>query len=732
MIFAILFQLLIASNSTAQAEEFHNWQFCTSNSGQEVCSPIKLNENIQYRLAGGNFQGVYKAEFTPDKCKTNGCWLFIGEGADNINVAINSATVYTQNDRDGAPFYTRYLSNAVFLPSALIKDENKIEIRVKDLNQTIFGIRTGSVTLGSFSEVSELQFFDFFKRTGITLLSFYSLVVIFITLFLMSLMTRSLGVATLALYSGATAVYLFSFSEIPRSYFDPIFTTGPLHFSLRLFQDFTLSILIGFYFQGTKFAFRKSILVIYTAAIASQFGLWVFGDHTYKAFLYLMYGLSPLIFFPMGYGFLQSLRYKEDARIKIWLVLFFILMMALQMNDLFAFWQVYKGFFFVRFYPNFILILFTLMYIDRELKHRLMIQKEILIGQLATKLSHDIRSPLAALQMTAGNTSHLPEDQKTIIRNAIDRIREIANSLLKEHRSVSSSDSIAFVPNKATLQLVATELTELASEIVNEKRAEYSKHSNLKLEFKADTLQSTVTALIEPNELKRILSNLINNAVESLNQFSGLVQVTIKKSKNNIEIIISDQGCGIPADVLPKLFQKGASFGKKDGNGLGLASAKEMIEAMHGSIDIESKEGNGTNVTLRLPLAQAVDIFTVQINLKNVQTVTIVDDDRSVHDFWKERLKDHQNIKLQHFYSPQEFMAYMRTNFGSEDQTLFLVDYEFKNSDMNGLELIESFGIETQSLLVTGKSENIEIQTKCEKLGLKILEKNKLSEVVVG
>jgi signal transduction histidine kinase len=103
------------------------------------------------------------------------------------------------------------------------------------------------------------------------------------------------------------------------------------------------------------------------------------------------------------------------------------------------------------------------------------------------------------------------------------------------------------------------------------------------------------------SDLKNIISNLINNSAEAMDQ-NGFISVSLEKEDENLLLEIRDNGKGIPKEILPQLMQEGASFGKKDGNGLGLYHAKKSIESWGGQIQIRSTVGVGTTVSIKLPI----------------------------------------------------------------------------------------------------------------------------------
>ncbi|MCA9093851.1 MAG: ATP-binding protein, partial [Planctomycetaceae bacterium] len=117
-------------------------------------------------------------------------------------------------------------------------------------------------------------------------------------------------------------------------------------------------------------------------------------------------------------------------------------------------------------------------------------------------------------------------------------------------------------------------------------------------------------ALINVGQIQQVLMNLIINARQAMSPGGRLtVQVKNHPETSIAEIVVKDTGSGIPADQLKKIFDRFFSTKTGDeagqgGSGLGLALAREVIEAHQGRIRVESTVGKGTAFTLKLPLHQ--------------------------------------------------------------------------------------------------------------------------------
>lgn len=364
------------------------------------------------------------------------------------------------------------------------------------------------------------------------------------------------------------------------------------------------------------------------------------------------------------------------------------------------------------------------------------------LGKIAKQVAHDIRSPLAALSMAITSLNNLPEERRVLIRNAVQRINDIANDLLKKGASdnsnkineTSKTNNKVAVDSSKDMQAQNWNLTNelIAAQVdilVSEKRMQYRNHESLEIDLDLSGSFGAF-AKIEVTEFKRLLSNLINNSVESFQKNKGKVQINVKKTSDRIEVIISDNGPGIPQQVLEKLGKVEVTFGKSShaegGSGLGFLSAVNSMKMMGGEIKIQSTQNVGTKIVVALPSAETPDWFADKIILPEGCSLISLDDDVSIHQIWAGRLSSlsSKNIDHKKFQSEDVFIDYVQQTKSIADKSIFLIDYELLNQKNTGLEIIEFLEIAKQSILVTSRYEESAIRKKASQLGLKILPKS--------
>ncbi len=400
------------------------------------------------------------------------------------------------------------------------------------------------------------------------------------------------------------------------------------------------------------------------------------------------------------------------------------------------------------------------------------------MSKTSKQVAHDIRSPLAALNIIVSSLTDVPEEKRLLIRNSVQRINDIANDLLQKGKSAASTsaaksaNSTSNIPAKNPIlstingqevlkkQNYSFLVSTVVDNIVSEKRIQFREKINVHINV---DLKSSFGLFVNANsnELSRVISNLINNSVEALPNQSGNIEVSVFiNSDSKVCIQIKDNGSGIPKHILEKLGQAGISHGKENtqsGNGLGVYHAIKTIQEFGGQIKFQSLvsedlkfinkrfsvnqdnlHGNinvstGTTILIELPKANMPEWFAESIQLKPGQEFLVVDDDISIHQIWNGRLKhlnaNENRIKITSFTSAKEFRDYFKKNLVTEK--IFLIDYEFLNQNDNGLKIITDLGIQSKSILVTSRFDEPHILSECEAQKIKMLPKQLAGQISI-
>ena len=217
--------------------------------------------------------------------------------------------------------------------------------------------------------------------------------------------------------------------------------------------------------------------------------------------------------------------------------------------------------------------------------------------QLLSNISHDLKTPLSSISLYVNNLlkgiyGELTEKQTDSlmkIKSNCDKLKGLVNDLL-------DLSQIAF--GTISLQKKTLLLSEVIEEVVGglEPQAEAK---GIFLKFSCDNALK-ITA--DPNRLKRILNNLIDNALKFTE--SGSVTVDVTERDDDVEIGVSDTGIGIPEAECQTIFDRFYRISSTDntkGTGLGLAIAESLVELHGGKIGVESEVGKGSRFYFNLP-----------------------------------------------------------------------------------------------------------------------------------
>ena len=218
--------------------------------------------------------------------------------------------------------------------------------------------------------------------------------------------------------------------------------------------------------------------------------------------------------------------------------------------------------------------------------------------RFSADVSHELRTPLTILR---GELEHVIQlrDLKPEVSDSvgsaleeIERLAKIVESLLAISRLDSGGAGIEC--NPFDLDALARATTEQMQLLASEKGIVLSCFSN-----------GPVRALGDETRIKQVLVNLVDNAMK-YTAANGHVSVSIMEQESNAVLKVSDDGVGIPSESLPHVFERfyraEKARSRGTGFGLGLSLVQAVCRAHGGEVSIDSVEGQGTTVTVRLPL----------------------------------------------------------------------------------------------------------------------------------
>lgn len=228
-------------------------------------------------------------------------------------------------------------------------------------------------------------------------------------------------------------------------------------------------------------------------------------------------------------------------------------------------------------------------------------EKTKITADLARQMAHDIRSPLSTLNLMSSSMLELSDEKRNLVRNSIQQINNIAYDLLAKASEPRNSENFYF--NYA--EEGVAKLKEVLVDVMKEKEIQ---NEISDIVFKTDLkIPLELSTNIPVSDFRRILSNLLNNSIESLDR-QGLIILSAELIDNLVVIQVTDNGKGIPQNILNKLGKFELSYGKntsQSGNGLGFYHAQKTIEKYGGQLSIYSKVNEGTVVNISFPTDQA-------------------------------------------------------------------------------------------------------------------------------
>ena len=220
-----------------------------------------------------------------------------------------------------------------------------------------------------------------------------------------------------------------------------------------------------------------------------------------------------------------------------------------------------------------------------------------------SNVSHEFRTPLTLLlgplEELLGKTERVSPELRPALevahRNAL-RLLKLVNTLLEFSRIEAGRAEASYEP---------TNLATLTSELASSFRSA-AERGGVSLVLDCPPLPEPV--YVDREMWEKVVFNLISNALK--HTFEGTITVAMHARGGQMELTVRDTGVGIPADHLPRVFERfhrvpNARSRTYEGTGIGLALVKELVRYHAGTIDVESAEGKGTTFVVRLPFGSA-------------------------------------------------------------------------------------------------------------------------------
>ena len=223
-----------------------------------------------------------------------------------------------------------------------------------------------------------------------------------------------------------------------------------------------------------------------------------------------------------------------------------------------------------------------------------------------SNVSHEFRTPLTLMlgpleDLLAEPNDNLPAEERSLVdvahRNGL-RLLKLVNALLDFSRLEAGRVKVTYEP---------TDLATFTAELASSFRSATDR-AGLQLIIDPEPLPEP--AFVDRDMWEKIVLNLVSNAFKFT--FQGEIRVTIRRSREDArvaEMVVSDTGTGIPADALPRLFERfhrveGAKGRSYEGSGIGLALVQELVRLHGGQVRVKSRIDEGSTFTVSIPLGR--------------------------------------------------------------------------------------------------------------------------------
>lgn len=233
---------------------------------------------------------------------------------------------------------------------------------------------------------------------------------------------------------------------------------------------------------------------------------------------------------------------------------------------------------------------------ETKLAHALRINS---MGEMASGIAHELTQPLTAL-LSQSQAGRRIAAANGLADTPIDGV--LAANVQQAKRAADILVRLRAYVGKSALEAGVHDLCRHVADIVALSRIDLDRRG---IALAIDLPDAPALARIDPVEIEQVIHNLIRNAADAVEQAGrgdGRVLVSLKAAGANYEITVSDNGTGIPPDILPRLFEPFFSS-KPDGMGLGLSLCESIVERFDGGISAENDPKGGAVFTVRLPAA---------------------------------------------------------------------------------------------------------------------------------
>lgn len=214
------------------------------------------------------------------------------------------------------------------------------------------------------------------------------------------------------------------------------------------------------------------------------------------------------------------------------------------------------------------------------------------LGKMSNMIMHDIRNPVSVVQGYAQLLLAAADDP--------ERVRDLAGRIAAEAErlGVLSAELLDYARGEVRLDMSVVRPSQV---IDDARRYAEVKLRGTRVRLEVD-LENDEPAVLDAQRMVRAIMNLLDNARKACGQ-DGTIRVTSTRDGGELVLSVSDTGVGMSSEVAERVFEPFFSRLGGDGTGLGMVIVRNIVEAHQGRLSVESREGEGTTITLHIPVS---------------------------------------------------------------------------------------------------------------------------------
>jgi len=224
-----------------------------------------------------------------------------------------------------------------------------------------------------------------------------------------------------------------------------------------------------------------------------------------------------------------------------------------------------------------------------EVMEKLIAQNRLMaIGMAASKIMHDIKTPLNVISLTAELVENLCPDTKEFAESIVRQSKSIEQMVL-EILDFARGKQTPISPSKVNMDSFLNEIKETFEPTLSGRDICFTIKNRVKSEV-----------FFDEAKIRRVIFNLLKNSSEAMT-VDGYIRIDAELADNMLTVCVTDEGRGVPEHIRNNLFSPFQTEGKRSGTGLGLAITQKLVHEHKGTIEYKANQPKGTVFVVKLP-----------------------------------------------------------------------------------------------------------------------------------